>query len=106
MKHMILAAAVALALTGPAEAGAKLTAKGCSQLNTLAQQYAVFVLSNHNILKKRKDQWFEELKKVGPGEKWNNPGLGRLIEENEEQLRRNRTASAEYSTIWRNLCKD
>lgn len=106
MRQMILAAAVALALAEPAEAGEKLTAKDCSQLNTLAQHYAVVALSNHNILEKRKDQWFEELTKLGPGEKWNNPGLEQAISQSEGYVRQNRTAAAEYSTIYRNLCKD
>ena len=107
MRAFILAAAVALAPTGPAQAVEELSAAECYELKTLAHWYGRNTIAARSNLSSLLDQQSEEYrKKVGTGNNYKNPGLEQRIDNTKKSLRGGRAAAVEYSTIWRNLCKD
>jgi len=98
MRQMILAAAVALALTGPVAADDTL------ELGVL-KCVSIFSKAKHEanrILRLQLEK--SSLQRARATIK--DPALERTIRETEEDIRAARAAAAEYSTIWRNLCKD
>lgn len=107
MRAFILAAAVALAPTGPAQAVSELSAAECYKLKTLAHSFAGNTIAARGVLNSRLDQQSEEYReKVGAGKNYKNPGLEQRIDNIKKGLRASRAAAVQYSTIWRNLCKN
>lgn len=100
MKHVILAAATALALTGPVAADPlddfKLGVFKCVSIFSSATHEADTILR----LKLEKSSLQRARTTI------KDPSLERTIRETEENIRAARAAAAEYSTIYRNLCKD
>jgi len=101
MRALMLAAAVAFALTGPAQAVSKLSAEKCSELNGISRYEAERALVVRDQLKSRRLELAKNINNRGKANY-----LGQMIRTSEEDLREARAAAAEYSTIWRNLCKD